>query len=397
MDFTVRKRKHKLINFMKNLKHDIKQTSIYDFYDLFPNKIFLNEGVEGLVVQTNFIDQLYYKDPIILKKINLLKKDSSLKKMSANDIYKKFLSKESFKNPIFIEILSNTLINQLILQKICPNFTMNYYWDFIKSNDLVIANEFANLSDFDHWAQQTHSDEIWFNAFFQISMGILSIQKYFNMVHSDLHPGNILVQKVKPGGYWVYLINNFKYYVPNYGYQFLLHDFGFAWVENTMYIDWHYNDTLQYITKNGWYFYDINSILTNIFKTKYYKVPKIFINVIKELFKDELLYIFSKDYYSNLLNYTKKKQKDKLLSFIKSYPDITLSYKAKNLNLYDKIFSLYYDQTFINKESINNYNNLLININYSKKPLNSYKIESYSLHKNFDKLKLPKNLMSIVN
>lgn len=401
MEFTVRKRKHKFINFMKNLKHDTIKSSIqfnkFDFYDLFPNKILLAEGVEGTIVQTKFSDPIYFNDTIILKKINLSKKEKTLKKLPVDEIYKKLLSTESFKNPVFIEILSDTLVNQFILQKICPNFTMNYYWDFSKSQNLIISNEFANFSDFDSWAQQKHSDEIWFNALFQISIGILAIQKYFNMVHSDLHTGNILVQKVKPGGYWVYNINNFKYYVPNYGYVFLLHDFGFAWIENTMFVDWHYDDTLQYITKHGWYFYDIYTLIQVILKTSYYKVPKNFKNFIQEVFSDEFLYIFSKDYYQNLLSYSNKKQKVKIQSFLNEYPDIKTSFEGNKINLLDKIFTIYYDQTLLKPNLISIYEKILTNINYSKKIKDSFKIESYSLNKNFDKSKLPKNLMSIVN
>lgn len=46
------------------------------------------------------------------------------------------------------------------------------------------------------------------------------------MRHNDLHAGNVLVHKIKPGGYFLYKINNKNYYVPNLGYVFLLWDFG---------------------------------------------------------------------------------------------------------------------------------------------------------------------------
>lgn len=395
MDYTVRKRKHKLINFMKNLKYTDSQSESSNLLKFFPNKKLINEGVEGEIYLTDFPNPLFFKDSFILKDINLISKNSEYISLTIDELYGKLLDKESFKNPIFIEIISNTLTNQLILQKICPHFAMNYYWDFISTSKLVTCNEYATSQDFESWAKKSHSIDLWFNAFFQIIVGILSIQKYFGMCHTDLHTGNILVQKVKPGGYWVYIINNFKYYVPNLGYVFLLHDFGFAWIDQKMYVDWHYDQTLSYITKHGWKFYDIFTFTKYLFNDKSYKVPSDFKNVINLFFENEFAHIFTKKYFKEQLSEISNVQKQKKLQkFLNTYPDIKNSYNFNNINLFDKLYTLFYDHSLL-PNSIDK--NLLNNINYSIKPKNINKIETYSLNKNFDKTKLAKPLLELLN
>ena len=66
------------------------------------------------------------------------------------------------------------------------------------------------------------------NILFQVYAGIYSLQKHFNITHHDLHLGNILFLKSKPGSYTKYTIDNIDYYLPNLGFTVTLWDFGFS-------------------------------------------------------------------------------------------------------------------------------------------------------------------------
>lgn len=199
------------------------------------NKIkILGEGYQGKVY--------YYKN-----KSNKLSKGLAVKKIYLDwkegkyieDIY----NAKALNYGIFIELASNQLVNQLILQKIVPNFILNYDYEFEERWDICsdiypykgyFYNEFMNDSEtYTEWINREHSIHLWYNAMFQIVVSIYALQKYFNMTHLDLHSDNILVKKIKKGGYWNYIINGKEYKVPNLGYQFYIFDFGHAWIPKT--------------------------------------------------------------------------------------------------------------------------------------------------------------------
>ena len=250
MEFTINTRENSIINFTNDLTRSIneinsknnKESKYTNTLGIFSKK-FLSKGVEGSVYKSFFKDPHSFFDPIAIK-ISTTKNDKNLKKLSQKQIYKLFYTNKAFHTRNFIELLSQTLTNQLVLQNICPNFLLNFYWEYDTSHlNLITYNEFANFSDFESWCKIKHSDIYWFNALFQIMIGLIAIKKFFGMLHTDLHIKNILVHKVKPGGYWTYIINNVKYHVPNLGYIFFIHDFGYAYIKKKLYIDWHYKDT----------------------------------------------------------------------------------------------------------------------------------------------------------
>jgi hypothetical protein len=189
----------------------------------------LGEGYQGKVY--------HYKSKsssseLAIKKIYLDWKEGKY----VEDIY----NINAFKYGVFIELASSQLINQLILQKIIPNFILNYDYEFEERWDICsdiypyksyFYNEFIDDSEtYTEWINREHSIQLWYNAMFQIVVSIYALQKYFNMTHLDLHSDNILVKKIKKGGYWTYIINDKAYKVPNLGYQFYIFDFGHAWI-----------------------------------------------------------------------------------------------------------------------------------------------------------------------
>lgn len=153
-----------------------------------------------------------------------------------NDIF----NKNALKYNVYIDIAVMTLTNQLVLQNICPNFVLNYSYSIKErvtgacKNDFpfkfTMYNELIDGSTFDSWVREHHSIDEFYNAYFQITVALYSLHKYFNMTHLDLHSKNILVKSVSKGGYWKYIINDTEYYVPNLGFIFYLNDFDQVWV-----------------------------------------------------------------------------------------------------------------------------------------------------------------------
>lgn len=68
-------------------------------------------------------------------------------------------------------------------------------------------------------------------SYFQIFTGLYTLKKYFNMVHNDLHWGNILLRR-KQRGYIEYIEGKKNYIVPDFGYYFIIADFGQTNIRN---------------------------------------------------------------------------------------------------------------------------------------------------------------------
>jgi serine/threonine protein kinase len=75
-----------------------------------------------------------------------------------------------------------------------------------------------------------------YSLLFQIVLGINAL-KHIGIVHLDLHVDNILIafndnplvkRDIKSLNYWKYKINGEDYFIPNYGYQCKLSDFGLS-------------------------------------------------------------------------------------------------------------------------------------------------------------------------
>jgi hypothetical protein len=148
----------------------------------------------------------------------------------------------ALKDGIYIELLAGELLNQIVLQEISPHFALNYAWDYKERERSSICTDkypyvmnhynelISNTDTYTEWVKGEHSLKEWYNAYFQITTSIYVLQNYFNMTHFDLHSENILVQKVKKGGYYIYKIDNVIYKVPNLGYRFFIIDLGQAFI-----------------------------------------------------------------------------------------------------------------------------------------------------------------------
>lgn len=350
-EFTVQERKNKFLNFMKDLEKKVlrnkKNKNTLSYFEMKP----LASGIEGTVYKSKYKSPKFLTDDVAIKVIDIKnvihEKSASTKFLTENqaELYKLFELEK--KDPFFNEVYVYTLTNQLIFQNICPHFIENYTWELPRhEKNFYLFNEFVNGSDMYDFLKKDHSDDLWFNILFQLMAGIISYRKYFNMVHSDLHTGNILLQRVKPGGYWVYNINNKTYYLPNLGFMCIINDFGFVWIPGKVQVDWLYNDKLKFLTENGKEFYDIAYFLQCL-TLKY--LPKKFRDVVRKLRKsDDFLLVFSSDYpYTN-----------------KRYPqNITVDYDGSGRKLID-----YFEDLFLER--------------YETAPENEELLDTFDMDKN---------------
>lgn len=95
-----------------------------------------------------------------------------------------------------------------------------------KGQYYIVINELASM-DLESWYKTVRTVEEHVSVITQIIFGIRALHM-MGYYHQDLHLGNLLIHEVPPGGYWCYLINNKKVYVPNKGYLVVLWDFGTA-------------------------------------------------------------------------------------------------------------------------------------------------------------------------
>jgi len=209
------------------------------------------------------------------KKIPFVIKIASASTYDMRFIDKKY-NKDALKREVYVESASGQLISQLVLQKICPHFPLIYFDDITKT----CQDKYPGLSEFprcytshqeyikgitlEKWAQRRHTTRQWYNAFFQILAALHALQYHFNMTHSDLHAENIMVKRIKPGGYWKYKIDGKTYYVENIGLVFYIIDFGFSWIPQRsdiggFYIHWHHKGNVR-LKESERMLFDINHI-----------------------------------------------------------------------------------------------------------------------------------------
>ena len=217
---TIEKRIKLYNHFVDILKHSDK--------DLPKGKI-LGRGGQGKVFES-----CSNKKCLVVKKIYINWKLAEFLKDQYNA--------EALKDGIYIELLAGHLINQLILQGISPHFALNYAWDYKERERASVCSDtypytmyhyneiIQNTMTYTKWIQENHSLKEWYNAYFQITVSIYVLQTFFNMTHFDLHSENILVQKVKKGGHFEYIIDGVSYKVPNLGFRLYIIDLGQAFI-----------------------------------------------------------------------------------------------------------------------------------------------------------------------
>lgn len=225
------------------------------------------------------------------------KKCLAVKKIYINwklsEFFKDQFNPDALKDGIYIELLAGHLINQLILQGISPHFALNYAWDYKERERASVCSDtypytmyhyneiIQNTITYTKWIQEIHSLKEWYNAYFQITVSIYVLQTFFNMTHFDLHSENILVQKVKKGGYFEYIIDGVSYKLPNLGFRLYIIDLGQAFIPKkfkSWYVKQEYSN--RRLTKA----FDIQFLFESTLELS--TSPKEFKNEISQLIKD---------------------------------------------------------------------------------------------------------------
>ena len=326
MEFTTQHRINDYKNFYVDINKMVTDTEdLSKYYSL--KKI--AQGAEGTV----YLTRSEHLQHLILKKVDLIKilKDKSINKKVLNknplQIYELFYKiKRNLTMPSLIECIMYTLTNQLVFQGICPHFGLNYYWEYT-SNKLLYYNEYINYSTLFDWGKKQHSSQEWINIIIQVLMGIISMQRYFKIIHGDLHSLNIFIQKVVSGGYWKYTIDKKEFLVPNLGWIVIISDFGFGSISNKVRIEWYYKDHLKNLSRHERHSYDINYLFNDLIKQK---IP---------------IYKMLQDTKSNLKN-----KKYKMINLLSDY--YSYAYKIDNKHEQHKIIDTYNLNKPLNKNLI---------------------------------------------
>lgn len=290
----------------------------------------IGEGYQGKVYKYCKTDNC---ESIAVKKIYLDKKQSKF--------VNNYLDKKALKYGVFIELAAARLTNQLLLQKISPNFVFNYVSSFSERTGICndrypyssyYYNEYIQNSEtYDDWVYEKHSKNEWYNVYFQIIVNIYILQKYFNMIHLDLHAGNILVKKVPKGGFWEYIIDNKSYKVPNLGYQLFIIDFGQAWIPDLF--------KTGYV-KNPHKAYDLETLFkSTLHFTSSSKDFKTEIrNIIKRIKNEELFHNIINDIWGKMYN----KNNVKIIETYNTDTNLNINTLPNTLKIYLKTIKKYY-------------------------------------------------------
>lgn len=161
-----------------------------------------------------------------------------------------FTSEDAMHYQSWVEIMANTLATTLIEQGICANYVGLYHWFICKesANSVYLVNEVANYGTLVKWLKVPRSKRELFCMAFQVYAGLYCLKKHFGMIHGDLHSENVLVmnKSEERTSYVEYVMNGESIFIPDNGFQFLIADFGRAWIPQKMEIQFH-------VDENKWY------------------------------------------------------------------------------------------------------------------------------------------------
>ena len=166
-----------------------------------------------------------YKNPEIIQK----------KQNDINNINKQFYNYNDILQ--FLQIQNTDVIDDTLVETIKSLIDIKtiqrMHNNSLSNSCILLTNEYANEGDLKSWLdKKNRSEREWHVMYFQVFAGLYTLQKHFDLTHNDLHWGNILVQKISPGGFLYYKINETYFKIPNIGYLFTLWDFGYARIPN---------------------------------------------------------------------------------------------------------------------------------------------------------------------
>jgi Protein kinase domain. len=178
------------------------------------------------------------------------------------------------------------MINQLLLGKCSQNFLFVYHMEMNTCTISLSSKSYNGLCYYlflelaDQSLPQLHMERLQVNVFFQILTALNIIHTKYSLIHNDIKSENILILKVKQGGFWKYVINNESYFVENLGYIAFVSDFGVSRSFDPNYsLDGYLGERNAFV-RNGKFepfitdsFLSIDDKTKNLTKTKPYYFP----------------------------------------------------------------------------------------------------------------------------
>lgn len=153
----------------------------------------------------------------------------------------------------------------------------------------VLFSEYFIEKDIDNWFYNNKINDYHFKSIiFQVCITLSILQDKYKFIHNDLHPGNVLIDKIKKDNDIVYNFDKLFFSLPNTGFIVKLWDFEFSNIYNEEYklyknpivFDTGYNE-----------FSDIHTFLKGLLELN---LPRITRSFIESLYPVELLYSNSK-------------------------------------------------------------------------------------------------------
>ena len=196
----------------------------------------------------------------------------------------------------------NIKSNNPDINEVIKKYDKKLFPELIKKNNsyLIQINELASGDLSNNLISGLNKDI--FNTLTQVLISIMFFHYYTKSYHKDLHAGNFLYHKIKPGGYFHYNIYGTDYYLENKGYLWVIWDFGL--IEP-------FNKSKSAIN------YDFNHILDTLYYYEY-KLTDDEEDKIEKLLND-IIYKYNKIYDTNLLENINKEILDYLLLNVASF------------------------------------------------------------------------------
>lgn len=201
---------------------------------------------------------------------------------------------EKYNNYMFKKlILENKIllkIKRLITNDICPNFIEVI--DFIPEKKCLVL-EYAD-GNVTKLIKESFTFEILLSLILQMLFAFLCVNRILKIFHNDSNLNNILYKRIDKNIVFCYKINGKKYYVPTFGYLFMLSDFGRT--IQISYIEKEKKDIKKYNDLNILYFEIIKNIvifIANKHNEIYSSYKNIFNlknqNIIEDLIKEGVI------------------------------------------------------------------------------------------------------------
>ncbi len=207
----------------KKVKRELKEFSSLPLWDQC-----IVKHINGLkLIGKGSYGNVFKKGNDYAIKVSRIKNDAILDPFSRNH--------SSWMEVFFLQ----EIFYHLIKTRKCPNLPLIYESFACRSCELnlegekkmypcvITAIELANGDLKKYLSKNPNDDEIC-SALFQVMAALATIQTYGQIMNFDVKKENVLFYKIPAGGYWEYIIMGKSFIVPNYGYMFILNDFGIS-------------------------------------------------------------------------------------------------------------------------------------------------------------------------